>query len=223
MDTKMNITNFLLLKSNKIHYINRYAAFIQSRKNQKSKQTHCHHILPKAKDMFPEYSNVHLFVWNRCYLTYREHFIAHKILSKIFPNSSQSRCFYYMMNRTNCQGSKIYHQLKIENSHHLIGNEFRTGKKDSDETRLKKSMSQKGKLLGKKIGTGNKSRSGLKDSDETRLKKSISHIGKKCPNNKGHNKNKGRKYYHNPEIMIRRMFLLTDPIPEGFIPGMGSF
>ena len=219
----MNIRQFLFSKSNKIHHINRYISFIESRKKQGTKQTHNHHILPKAKDMFPEYSNIHIFTWNVCCLTYREHFIAHKILSKIFPNSSQSRCFYYMLNKNGTRTSKEYQRLKEENSHHLVGNSHRLGKKDSDETRSKKSKSQIGKLLGKKIGVGNKSRTGLKDSDETRLKKSLAHIGKKCPNNKGHSKNKGRKYFHNPLTETRKMFSPDDPIPEGFIPGMGSF
>jgi hypothetical protein len=43
-----------------------------------------HHILPKAKSLFPEYSDLNMFHWNSIFLTYRQHYVAHLLLSKVF-------------------------------------------------------------------------------------------------------------------------------------------
>lgn len=106
----------LKIKSN-VHYIDRYVKFISSRNNIRIKyETSRHHILPKARDFFPEYANMKEFSWNICHLTHREHFIAHMILYKAFPGSSQVAAFFNMSNIIGKQSSKIYHNSLREHS-----------------------------------------------------------------------------------------------------------
>ena len=143
------------------------------------------------------------------------------MLAKIFPKSSQSRCFYYMLNKHGIN-SKVYHMLLAEQRSYLKGNTHKLGKKESLETRSRKSESQKGRLLGKQIGLGNKSRTGQKQSAEERLKKSLALKGNQnAKGSKSHKANLGRKWHYNPSSNEKRMFG-NEPIPEGFIPGMGS-
>lgn len=212
-----HIFECLLSKSTNLHHINRYIQFIKTRTGQGRVK---HHILPKAKDMFPQFKSFTEHPWNLVRLTEREHFIAHRILSKIFPKSSQSRCFYYMMN-SHCTDSKTYQMLLEEQKEYLLGNTFKLGKKESIETRAKKSAAQKGRLLGKQIGLGNKSRLGQKQSDEEKLKRSKALIGNQnAKGSQSHKANVGRKFYYNPSTGERRMFS-DGPIPENFIKGMG--
>ena len=44
-------------------------------------KTELHHVLPKS--MFPEYKNLREHSWNGVYLTAREHFICHWLLTKM--------------------------------------------------------------------------------------------------------------------------------------------
>jgi hypothetical protein len=98
---------------NNSHHLSRYLKFISSRTTTKRKyETHLHHILPKATDMFPEYKNLKEFKWNGIYLTLREHFIAHRLLHKAFPGSSQSLAFYNMANELNICNSKSYAEAR---------------------------------------------------------------------------------------------------------------
>ena len=212
------IFEHLTAKSDNFRCINRYIRFIQTRSNVGD---HRHHILPKASDMYPEYKSFSDSPWNMIRLTYREHFIAHRMLAKIFPKSSQSRCFYYMLNKGN-KSSRVYHQLLEEQKEHLIGNTNKLGKKESIETRMRKSEAQKGRLLGKRIGLGNKSRSGQTQSDAERQKKSVALRGNQnAKGSKSHKANLGRKWFYNPTTNEKRMFG-NEPIPEGFVAGMGS-
>lgn len=98
---------------NNSHYLSRYLKFISSRTTQKCKyETHLHHILPKAIDMFPQYKNLKEFKWNGINLTLREHFIAHRLLHKAFPGSSQSLAFYNMSNSIGKCNSKSYAEAR---------------------------------------------------------------------------------------------------------------
>lgn len=213
-----HIYQCLVEQSHNIHMINRYIRFIETRTNTGNNR---HHILPKASDMYPQYKSFKEYPWNLVRLTSREHFIAHKMLAKIFPKSSQSRCFYYMLNKYN-KNSKAYHMLLEEQRSYLKGNTHKLGKKESKVTRDRKSKAQKGRLLGNQIGIGNKSRSGQKQSLEERLKKSLALKGNQnAKGSKSHKANLGRKWYYNPVTNEKRMFG-DEPIPEGFLAGMGS-
>lgn len=95
------------------HYIKKYIRFISSRKGIKIlKKTSLHHILPKAADMFPEFKDLKQFNWNGVHLTHREHYIAHWMLNKAFPKSSQTRAFYAMCNELGFRNSKAYQTAK---------------------------------------------------------------------------------------------------------------
>ena len=81
------------------HYTNRYIKFLTSRTTS-TDYTESHHILPKS--LFPQFSND---PDNLIKLTAREHYIAHWMLYKIFPNSHPMRIAFWCMNN-NWQNSK---------------------------------------------------------------------------------------------------------------------
>jgi len=86
----MDIEPLLYIKSTNTHLIKRYTNYINNCRIKNKNSTEymeLHHILPKAKTLFPEYINLILYNWNGVYLTTKQHIIAHIILSKIFPNS----------------------------------------------------------------------------------------------------------------------------------------
>jgi hypothetical protein len=66
-------------------YTSKYLSLMNHAKNRSKDQINeyfeVHHILPKC--IFPEYKNLNSHEWNAVILTGREHFIAHKLLSKI--------------------------------------------------------------------------------------------------------------------------------------------
>jgi hypothetical protein len=85
----MKIIEVLKTKANNNHYLVRYVLFVQSciNTNDYTKGRYEeHHICPKAKDMFPQYSSFKKNPWNCAKLTPRQHFIAHWILAKAYPN-----------------------------------------------------------------------------------------------------------------------------------------
>jgi len=67
-------------------------------KNQekiKGKTSH-HHILPKAKSCFPEYSNLKEHPWNGTHLKHSDHYHAHWMLTEAIDNYSQLSAFTRM-------------------------------------------------------------------------------------------------------------------------------
>jgi len=158
----------LFERSKNIHMIKRYINFIESIANR-NKIGHKHHILPKAKDMFPEYKNFDDYPWNGIVLSLREHFIAHWMLSKIFPGSSQSLAFYYMCNKTLNKNSKEYEKCKlihIQNMKNIYTDE-RNNKISKALKGKSKSKEHKEKLIGHSV------------SIETREKLKKANLGKK--------------------------------------------
>lgn len=98
-----------------VRMITRYLAFIASRPNIYQKGvTHLHHILPKARDFFPEYKDLKAHTWNGVFLTTREHFIAHWMLARAFPKSSQVRAFYNFSNIIGARRSRLYATAREE-------------------------------------------------------------------------------------------------------------
>jgi hypothetical protein len=77
------ITQSNLFEENK--YARVYFSLIDNAKKQKRSKNDCvyyekHHILPKC--LFSEYANLNTYNWNGVFLTGREHFVAHKLLTK---------------------------------------------------------------------------------------------------------------------------------------------
>lgn len=135
----MDLENIFKTKTINAHYANRYLKFI---KYCAAKNKECldfsfyenHHILPKAKSMFPEFANLKRNPWNSVKLSPRQHFIAHWILWKAcgkfmayafigMKRSSKYQNRYFELN------SKTYENLKIEaakaQSERTISNETR--------------------------------------------------------------------------------------------------
>lgn len=95
------------------------------------------------------------------------------------------------------------------------------GKRESELTRERKSIAQRGKLVGNQIGLGNKSRTGQVQSTEERLKKSKALMGNTNAKGKpSHKANLGRKWFHNPST-LEKIMIKNGPIPDGFVQGMG--
>ena len=94
----MNIYNLLSSKPHNPHYLKRYYAFIEScRQTTSNPVVEKHHICPKAKDLFPEFSSFAKNPWNLISLSPRQHFIAHLLLWKTF-GGRQTHAFHLMSN-----------------------------------------------------------------------------------------------------------------------------
>jgi len=115
----MDIYSILSSKSHNSHYLKRYVTFVEMCLKHNRLLDECylekHHICPKAKDMFPEYNSLSVNKWNRADLTPRQHFIAHVILWKAFPNTSQMDALWAMKNKNETKmSSRLYEKLRLE-------------------------------------------------------------------------------------------------------------
>lgn len=108
-----NIYSLLESKSINLHYAKRYVWFIDKFNNTGG--TIKHHILPKAKDMWPEYSSFSKHRWNKSLLTARQHFVAHKLLWKAL-GGSQIHAFW-MMGRYN--KSRDYESVRDDHANRM--------------------------------------------------------------------------------------------------------
>jgi hypothetical protein len=114
--TSIDIYTILSSKPHNPHYLKRYFKFIQilSLQSEILKDIENHHICPKAKDLFPEYTNLKTYSWNSIKLTRRQHWIAHWILAKTYGNS-QTIAFYRMTKKSKYRiTSKIYECFRRE-------------------------------------------------------------------------------------------------------------
>jgi len=113
-------------KHNK-HYLNRYIAFINYCQKRNNNLIHyeTHHICPRSKKLFPEYEKLNEHPWNGCKMTYREHYITHWILSKVYTDkqqySSMLKAFFNMSRISKSHSnrvltSKMYNIMKVANS-----------------------------------------------------------------------------------------------------------
>lgn len=101
-----------------------------------------HHIVPKCLGGNDDKNNL-------VELTAREHFLCHMLLCEIYPQENKLKHALFLMaigkkktkEKTYVIGSRVYERLKFEYSQML------TGKKQSKETRDKKSKSMKGKIV----------------------------------------------------------------------------
>lgn len=134
-----NIIKLLKSKPHNIHYLNKYISFIDSISNLQSinsfnTYTERHHILPKAKDFFPEYKSFKDYPWNKIILTSRQHFIAHHMLYKAY-GGTMAGAFKRMYESKQNSGkltSQQYAEVKKHFSEHM--SKIMTGRKRSKET-----------------------------------------------------------------------------------------
>lgn len=139
-----------------MNYKQNYFDFMESRQKLiRSKNDgvyyELHHILPKS--IYPEYEKL---PGNLVLLTSREHFIAHYLLTKIFEdkdNKFKMCCAFLRFctgNKPNIrfQHSRLYEKIRAE--HIELMKERFTGRKVSDEVKLKISIKEKGKKVSEK-------------------------------------------------------------------------
>lgn len=173
----MNIYDVLQTKPHSERYLARYVKFIQSRRPS-SGPTEKHHICPKAKDLFPEYSSFKDHPWNRIDLTPREHYIAHLLLWKAFGGSQSlaisrfrngkktrvsSRCYDISQREARIWLSTSQKNRIFSFEHCRKISQAKLGHAHSEETKKKMSLAQRG----------------VPKSEEAKKNMTASRIGKK--------------------------------------------
>lgn len=174
------------------YMVTRYLAFIASRPGQYIKRvTHNHHILPKARDFFPEYKDLATHAWNSVHLTPREHFIAHWMLARAFPKSSQARVFFYFTNALGRRRSRDYEAGRVAQIEMVLAmtqDPVRNAKISATLKGRPKSDEHKQKMTGHTVTEATREKlraanTGKKMSAEAREKMSVTRTGKsKKPN-----------------------------------------
>ena len=143
----MDLFKLLLDRGADKRQLHRYLSFISNcAENTPTGISEAHHILPKS--MFPEFTSLKRFTWNKAILTPRQHFLAHWMLWKMFPNeSSQSFAFWNMGNRNKFKlySSRLYEALKAKHTE-IVSSKLK-GRKFSAESKAKMSRSHMGKVL----------------------------------------------------------------------------
>lgn len=199
----IQIKTILETKPHNLHYLNRYINFISYCKevnlNLEKQYTENHHILPKSKDMFPEYASFKLHPWNSAVLTFRQHIIAHYLLMKTYNTQSQILSVLrtgYQKHATHIKlNSRMIEKAKTELSKNRKGKFTRGYRADgtpnvSEES--KKKISEQKTLL--------------YASEENRKKHSIACTGSKRTNTEGmkiYSKNRTVEHKENLKEAIR--------------------
>lgn len=179
----MNILEELIKKSNNkpknLHYVLRYYKFIiycleQNVNLSESIYTEKHHILPKAPKFWPQFINLKLNPWNCAKLTDRQHKLAHWMLARAFGGGMWFAFHKVLYSKTNEQEREI-------NAKSFISKELYRNRVMSEETKLKISISNKGKTgfhnKGKNFSKETRAKIGASRktiiiTDETKAKKS---------------------------------------------------
>jgi hypothetical protein len=166
----MNIYEVLRTKPHSERHLARYVKFIQSRQPREGRLEK-HHICPKASDLFPQYKSFRDHSWNRISLTYREHYIAHLLLWKVY-GGSQSVALQHMT-RGMTRKSRLYESIRAAGYTH------------TEETKMKmrgRRLSEEHKAKLKAGSAGNKNNVGRVLTDDHKAKLSAKFTGiKKGP------------------------------------------
>jgi hypothetical protein len=89
-------------------YATWYFNIISNAKNIKIPgKTELHHILPVS--IYPEFSNLRIYSWNGVNLTFKEHYICHRLLTKMFTGQNKSKMMYALVRMYN--GKKEYNSI----------------------------------------------------------------------------------------------------------------
>lgn len=207
----------------------RYFSLIESRKAERSTKptffSEKHHIIPKCLGGLDDEKNL---VW----LTPREHWLAHKLLLKIFPNEPKIQQALWMMSHTRglIKSSREYEFLRCKCQDGLktnLGKNFseihrakiglvHRGKVVSEETREKLRQKALGRKLSEEAKTKcaeasklSKGFSGKSHSEESKAKTSASL--------------KGLKWWHkNTDGLVEKVRSRERP-DETWSPGAGKF
>ena len=164
-----------------------YNQIIERAKNREIEgYTEKHHIIPKCIGG----SDINV---NIVKLTAREHFLCHMLLCEIYPKKHKLKHALFLMaigkqkvkEKTYIIGSRVYERLRKEYSKML------TGTKQSDETKLKKSITMKKvwanktpeemSIIADKRTKTRMDNGGFKISEETKDKIRKATLGRKTP------------------------------------------
>jgi hypothetical protein len=177
-----------------MNYNSQYNALIQSRRQKGIPEGYIekHHIIPRSFGGGNEPDNL-------IAMTAREHFIAHRLLAKIYPNSGMTHAVWRMtcsnltMKRFKVT-SRVYEQLRKDHAYRVSTDE---------ESKIKKSLAAKGKKQTPdhiKARTESRLKNGSWFSEETKQKigdgnrgKIGTWSGKKIPAEYVEKRNKKRK------------------------------
>ena len=82
----------------------------------KGPQYERHHILPKAKSMWPEFGSLRDHPWNGVLLTMREHFTCHRLLTRITVDGARRSMVFGLKRLTTGEGygSRWYEKIRAE-------------------------------------------------------------------------------------------------------------
>ena len=138
------LDRILKSKPHNSHYLQKYMNFIDAcdRKNKNDitiGYTETHHIAPAAKDLFPEFSNLKVNMWNAVNLTSRQHILAHVMLWKVYGGSQiialdcmlnrfNSNTNYRLQKRNIPESIKMRYLAKLREDVYKRTSEFRLGK-----------------------------------------------------------------------------------------------
>jgi len=132
--------------------------------------TESHHILPRSFGGTDDPENL-------IALTAREHFMAHRFLAKIYPESGMVHAVYKMACANKAFSryrvtNRVYEQLRIAHAHRVSTDEV---------AKQKKSLAAKGKKQDPehvKARTESRKKNGPWHSEETKFKMSLANTGK---------------------------------------------
>lgn len=116
-----------------------------------------HHILPKSKNLFPEYSNLRENPWNGVHLTYSNHYIAHSLLIDALNNQTVIYA-WHRINKLSEQdsvgliGPEKYSELRSKHKQLVV--EYNKNRIITDETKQKMSDKNKNKVQAISLLTG---------------------------------------------------------------------
>lgn len=159
-------------KDDYMNYEKLYEALISNRRvlGKPSGYTETHHIVPKSFGGSDDPTNL-------IALTAREHFIAHRVLAKIYPNTGMVHAVYKMacsnraFNRYRVT-NRVYEKLRVAHAYRASTDEV---------AKQKKSLAAKGKKQHPdhiKARTESRKKNGPWHSEETKLKMSLANTGK---------------------------------------------
>jgi hypothetical protein len=134
-----------------MNYFRIYDAIVKRASlRESSEYTELHHILPKCLGGSDNKDNL-------VSLTAREHFIAHQLLVKIYPENDKLIYAAHLMTiggKNHVRNNKHYEWLRIKHSKNM--SKLHKGKYVTEETREKMSLAKKGLCVGEKNNFFNK-------------------------------------------------------------------
>ena len=171
---------------------------LKNRRKEDDVYYEAHHIIPRSFGGKGDSRNINHP--NIVLLTAKEHYIAHLLLTAIYPNSpAMLKAFWNMCQTGNKKrykpSAKTFEKIRIEYSKKIQGkNATFYGKKHTTESLFKISKSSKGR----------KANLGKKHTDETKQKIANSKLGKKLSNETKQKISKaisGKKHYNAKSII----------------------